>query len=102
LMLDERLAADPVVLGAGPQPPSTARFAVLADQEKAFPRLGDQLGRECPPCCGPEASSVEGRACGQDDFPSRTLSSRRLAQANSLLGCIAPSMLQSYLGCLDT
>jgi large exoprotein involved in heme utilization and adhesion len=49
LMLDERLAADPVVLGAGPQSPSTARFAVLADQEKAFPRLGDQLVRECPP-----------------------------------------------------
>jgi hypothetical protein len=43
LRLDERLAADPAVLEARPQPPSPARLAFLADQEKALPRLG------CPP-----------------------------------------------------
>jgi large exoprotein involved in heme utilization and adhesion len=40
LTLDERLTAGPVVIGAPPRPHSTARFAFLAGQDKALPRLG--------------------------------------------------------------
>ena len=40
LVLEERLATDPAGIGAPPQPPLPARFALLADQEKALPRLG--------------------------------------------------------------
>jgi large exoprotein involved in heme utilization and adhesion len=40
LVIEERLAADPAVTEMRHQPPSSARFALLADQEKALPRLG--------------------------------------------------------------
>jgi large exoprotein involved in heme utilization and adhesion len=43
LLLEARLAADPAVIGAPPQQPSAATFALLAGHEKALPRLG------CPP-----------------------------------------------------
>jgi hypothetical protein len=39
LTLDARLTADPAGIGAPPRQPSTARFALLAGQEKALPRL---------------------------------------------------------------
>jgi hypothetical protein len=40
LALEERLAADPAVMERPHRPPSRAMFALLADQEKALPRLG--------------------------------------------------------------
>ena len=40
LALEERLVADPAVMERPHQPPSNARFALLADREKALPRLG--------------------------------------------------------------
>jgi hypothetical protein len=40
LVIEERLAADPALTGMRHQPPSSSRFALLADQEKALPRLG--------------------------------------------------------------
>jgi filamentous hemagglutinin family protein len=46
LVLEERRATDPAAIGA-PPPPSPARLAFLADQEKALPRLG------CPPQTSP-------------------------------------------------
>jgi len=39
LALGERLMADPAVMGAPRRQPSTARFALLAGHEQAFPRL---------------------------------------------------------------
>jgi hypothetical protein len=39
LTLGERLMADPAVMGAPAWQPSTARFALLAGHEQAFPRL---------------------------------------------------------------
>ena len=49
LTLGERLAADPAVTGGPPHAPSPARFALLAAQEKALPRLpGHPLARGCP------------------------------------------------------
>jgi filamentous hemagglutinin family protein len=40
LIIEERLAADPAVTELRHQSPSNARFALLADREKALPRLG--------------------------------------------------------------
>jgi filamentous hemagglutinin family protein len=40
LVLEERLAADPAVIGAPHQQTSTAKFALLAAHEKGLPRLG--------------------------------------------------------------
>jgi filamentous hemagglutinin family protein len=49
LALEERLAAAPAVTGGAPHEPSPARFAFLAAQERAFPRLhGHPLARGCP------------------------------------------------------
>ena len=39
LVREERLAADPAVIGA-PPPPPPAKFALLTGADKAFPRLG--------------------------------------------------------------
>jgi large exoprotein involved in heme utilization and adhesion len=43
LVLDDRLVVDPAMSGGPQPPPSAAKFALLAGQEKALPRLG------CPP-----------------------------------------------------
>jgi filamentous hemagglutinin family protein len=49
LVLEERLVADPAVTGGPPHEPSPARFAFLAAQERALPRLqGNPLARGCP------------------------------------------------------
>jgi hypothetical protein len=48
LVLEERLAVDPAVIGAPHPPSSPAKFALLAGHEKALPRLqGNQLDRGC-------------------------------------------------------
>ena len=48
LGLDERLVADPAVTGAPPRQTSPAKFALLAGQEKALPRLqGGQWAGGC-------------------------------------------------------
>jgi large exoprotein involved in heme utilization and adhesion len=48
LMLDERLVADPALTGEPHRQKSAARFALLADAEKAWPRLrGDQPAFGC-------------------------------------------------------
>jgi large exoprotein involved in heme utilization and adhesion len=49
LALEERLVADPALTGAPHRPPAAAQFALLAEHEKALPRLwGDQQARGCP------------------------------------------------------
>jgi len=50
LVLEERLVADPAGIGVPRPPRSPARFAFLADAEKAWPRLrGDQRAGGCAP-----------------------------------------------------
>ena len=44
LALEERLVADPAVIGAPPHQSSTPRWALLAGHEKHLPRLGCPQG----------------------------------------------------------